>query len=39
MRPSEPEIQAEKKDLKVPPKKAKKPLPESTDMDLFAEIE
>ena len=39
LRPPEPEIQTEKKDLKNPSKKAKKPLPESTDMDLFAEIE
>ena len=39
LRPSEPEIQTENKGLKIPPKKAKKPLPESTDIDLFAEIE
>ena len=39
LRPSEPVITAEKIELKIPPKKTRKPLPESTDMDLFAEIE
>ena len=39
LRPSEPLITAQKIELKIPPKKTRKPLPESTDMDLFAEIE
>ncbi len=36
-----PEINAEQKELKTPPRKTKKPIPEteSTDMDLFAELE
>ncbi len=39
LRPTEPEITENKKEPKIPPKRNKKPLPESTDMDLFAEME